>query len=274
MPVPKKVLCLQDLSVVGRCSLGVIIPTLSAMGVQVYGLPVAILSAHYGGWGKPAVQDETDFAKNALKHYEELELTYDAVLSGYLSGPHQAELVQKAYNMQEKPVLKICDPVLGDHGKLYTPPELLPAMQTLVAQADVITPNPTESALLLGLPAQEEETFTTQTVKERVYALAQLGPSVVITGADVDGDKKCAGYDKSTDTFFTVALNYVPEKYPGTGDLFSSVLTGALIRGMPLKTAVEYSASFLEKVIHYTYEQKGEPRQGVYLELFLKDLIA
>ena len=273
MPAPKTVLCLQDLSTVGRCSLGVIIPTLSAMGIQVYPLPVAVLSAHFGGWGKPATQDETDFVEKALEHYEELSLPYHAVLSGYLSSPRQVASVLKAYSLPDTAPLKICDPVLGDHGKLYTEPDLLPAMKSLVAHADIITPNPTESALLLGLPLHEEEKFTTTTAEERVRALAQLGPSVVITGADVDGNKKCVGYDKKIDTFFLTDLHYVPEKYPGTGDLFSSVFTGALVRGLSLQESVEYSASFLEKVIHYTYEQKGEPRRGVYLEYFLKDLI-
>ncbi len=145
-------------------------------------------------------------------------------------------------------------------------------MKTLARQADVITPNPTESALLLDLPI-EDTTFTLQTAKERVHALAELGPSVIITGADVDGGKKCIGYDKKKDHFFMVDLHYVPEKYPGTGDLFTSVLTGALLQEKTLEEATRMSIHFLEKVVHYTFAQKGEPRQGVYLELFLKDLI-
>ena len=272
MPAPKKVLCIQDLSSVGRCSLGVIVPTLSAMGIQVYALPVALLSAHLGGWGKPALQDETDFVEATLQHFEELGLAYDAVLSGYLTNTRQANSVLKSFVLPKNTPLKICDPVLGDDGKLYAKSELALSMKTLARQADVITPNPTESALLLDLP-MTDTTFTLQTAKERVHALAELGPSVIITGADVEGEKKCIGYDKKANHFFMVDLHYVPEKYPGTGDLFTSILTGSLLQEKTLEEAARTSIQFLEKVVHYTFEQKGEPRQGVYLELFLKDLI-
>ena len=269
---PKRVLCLQDISCVGRCSLTVIIPALSAMGVQACPLPTALLSAHTGGFGPVSLMDTTDLVQGALDHFDRLHLDFDAVFSGYLADARQADLVLRAFAREEGALL-ICDPVMGDEGKVYVDEALKAAILQLVQKADVITPNPTESALLLGLPP-EDTPFTAQSAEERVRALARFGPSVILTGAQVDGQRACVGLDRTGRQFFTVPCHYVPVRYPGTGDLFTAVLTGALLRGMELEQACRTAAAFVEKGARLTYESGGVPREGIYLEPVLPDLLS
>ena len=269
---PKRVLCLQDISCVGRCSLTVIIPALSAMGIQACPLPTALLSTHTGGFGPVELMDTTGLVAGSLDHFDRLELDFDAVFSGYLANAQQADLVLRAFERKEHTLL-ICDPVMGDEGRVYVNEALKAAILRLVQKADVITPNPTESALLLG-EAPEDAPFTAKSVEERVRALAQLGPSVVLTGAEVDGQKMCVGLDRTCQKIFTVPCHYVPVRYPGTGDLFTAVLTGALLQGLELEQACQKAAAFVEKGARLTYESGGVPREGIYLEPILPDLLS
>lgn len=151
MPQQRTVLCIQDLSCVGRSSLAVVLPTLAAAGAAPCALPTALLSTHYGGFGTPAQSDEGAFALAALGHYEQLGLSFDCVYSGYLANTEQAALVERAY-AQSPAALRVVDPAMADHGKLYSAvtPELCGAQARLCAAADVIVPNATEAALLLG----------------------------------------------------------------------------------------------------------------------------
>ena len=144
------VLCIQDLSCVGRCSLAVVLPALAAMGVQPCALPTALLSTHTGGLGRPARTDESGFISAALAHYAQLGLAFDCVYSGYLAGAAQVALVEQAFR-QAPAALKLVDPVMADHGRPYASmtPEIRAAVAQLCGQADVIVPNATEAALLL-----------------------------------------------------------------------------------------------------------------------------
>ena len=120
------VLCIQDLSCVGRCSLAVVLPALAAMGVQPCALPTALLSTHTGGLGRPARTDESGFISAALAHYAQLGLAFDCVYSGYLAGAAQVALVEQAFR-QAPAALKLVDPVMADHGRPYASmtPEIL-----------------------------------------------------------------------------------------------------------------------------------------------------
>ena len=136
------VLCIQDLSCVGRCSLAVVLPALAAMGVQPCALPTALLSTHTGGLGRPARTDESGFISAALAHYAQLGLAFDCVYSGYLAGAAQVALVEQAFR-QAPAALKLVDPVMADHGRPYASmtPEIRAAVAQLCGQADVIVPN-------------------------------------------------------------------------------------------------------------------------------------
>ena len=150
---PKTVLAIHDLPGFGRAALSVIVPVLSCLGVQAVALPTAVLSTHTGGLGTPAKLSNPGYGPAALAHYQRLGLRFDCIYSGYLSDPTQAKLVEQAFELWPH-ALKVVDPVLGDGGRLYKGlgTEMVPAMYNLCSKADLITPNVTEAALLLGDP--------------------------------------------------------------------------------------------------------------------------
>ncbi len=154
---PPRVAAIHDLSGFGRCSLTVILPVLSAMKVQVCPVVTAVLSTHTGGLGDVVVQDLTGMLKPTLEHYKRLGIQFECVYSGWLGSPEQIGLCLDYFKSWPE-ALAVVDPVMGDHGKPYrtSTPEMIAQMGKLVAVADVITPNLTEAALLLGevLPAR------------------------------------------------------------------------------------------------------------------------
>lgn len=271
----KKVAAIHDLSGIGRCSLTVIIPTLSVMGIQCCPIPTAVLSSHTGGFGDVVLRDLTDFIEPALNHYVSLDEQFDCIYSGFLASMGQIDHCLKFFD-KYKNSLKVVDPVMGDHGKAYKTctKELCSRMSELVAIADLITPNVTEAQILLG----EElygELLTSQKVKSTLVKLAEKGPAmVVITGVDMaDGTKCNVGFDKYNSTFWKVPFDFVPVNYPGTGDMFASVLVGSILKGDSLPIAMNRATSFLEIAIKTTYSYQTEPRDGVMLEKCLDWLV-
>ncbi len=270
---PKKTLCIHDLSVMGRSSLAVITPVISRMGIQAVGLPTAVLSTHYGGLGKPAEQDLTDFCFGALEHYERLGIEFDSVYSGFLSSPRQIDLVRKAFSMT-KPGARICDPVMADHGKLYSSitPRIVEAFRDLCDEVDLIIPNPTEALILLDRDCAERP-MAPRELKEIAASLADRYTSVLITGAELtDGSHRAVCCEKGSSRRDLIPLYYSPVNYPGTGDLFGACLTGFMTGGMSLAEACERSARFTEKVVAATYRTGSDTRFGVHLEPMLKEL--
>ena len=264
----KIVAAIHDLSGIGRCSLSVIMPILSAMGIQVCAVPTAILSSHTGGLGDNVTVDLNDYVKNALSHYKTLGIEFNAIYSGYLNSHTQADNCI-AYMQNYPNALKVVDPVMGDHGKLYKActADLCREMKELAAQSDVITPNLTEAVLLLdedysNLP------LTVSFVKSMLVRLSQKGPRVVcITKIQfADGSFNNVGYDRERDAFWRVELENLPVNYPGTGDMFAAIIVGALLHSDSLPIALERATRFLEIAIKTTYGYGTDPRYGVLFE--------
>ena len=270
---PKKALCIHSFSTMGRSSTAVIAPALAAKGIQPVMLPTVVLSTHYGGFGPVAKQDMTDFCKGALEHYRQIGATFDCVFSGFLSSKEQMDIIKDAYTLTEKG-LKLCDPVMADHGKLYSSitDELVEGFKELCRHADLITPNPTEALILLGRE-YTQDVFTREEASEIARSLGRMYADVIITGTKfVDGSVACTGYDKEKDEVFFIELNYIPVSYPGTGDLFGGCLAAFTLDGADLKTACEKTARFIEKVVAYTYESGDDTKYGVHIEPMLKYL--
>lgn len=154
---PKKILCIHDLSGMGRCSLAVILPVLSVMGCQPVALPTVVLSTHTGGLGTPARLDGAAYGLAALKHYRELGAEFDCIYTGYLGGEEQVALAEKAFDLWPA-ARKVVDPVMGDNGKAYSTvtPALIDRIRGLCRRADLILPNATEAALLLEREPQTD----------------------------------------------------------------------------------------------------------------------
>ena len=272
---PARVAAIHDLSGFGRCSISVILPVLSAMGVQVCPVPTAVLSSHTGGLGDPVIRDLTDYIEPALRHYQSLGVEFEAVYTGFLGSGEQVDCCLEFFKAYQK-ALKIVDPVMGDNGRPYRTctPELRRRMSELAAAADIITPNITEAAMLLeeSYPAAP---LTRSEAKSMLLRLSHMGPKrVVITGAELaQGGLASLGYDGENGSFWYVPCEYIPVHYPGCGDIYASVLLGAELSGASLPIAMARAAAFTELCVKTTYSYGSDPRYGVMLESVLGSLL-
>ena len=223
---PKKILCIHDLSGVGRCSLAVILPVLSVMGLQPVALPTVVLSTHTGGLGTPARLDGCAYGEAALEHYHALGLDFDCIYTGYLGGEAQVALAEKAFALWPS-AHKVVDPVMGDNGKAYATvtPELISRIRQLCRSANLILPNYTEAQLLLQRTPVDDplDDAAAQALADELTALA---PSAVVTGLPLGKYIGCAG---SGSDRFVVKKLHIDRSFPGTGDLYGAVLIGSLI---------------------------------------------
>ncbi len=265
---PMRVAAIHDLSGFGRCSLSVILPVMSVMGVQVCPVPTAVLSTHTGGLGDVEFRDLTDFIPPALEHYKRLNIDFECIYSGFLGSEAQIDHCLEFFSSY-KNALSVVDPVMGDHGnayKTYTK-RMRDRMGELVRVADLITPNLTEASMLLGTDYPTAP-LTRMQAKSMLVRLSELGPRyVVITGVSMATNEiSNIGYDREHNSFWYVPCDYVPVSYPGTGDIYASVLTGAFLNGDSLPMAMDRATRFLEIAIKTTFTYAQDTRYGVMLE--------
>ena len=275
-PVPK-VAAIHDLSGYGRGSLTTVIEVLATMGIQPCPLPTAILSTHTGGFKDYKFIDLTDELPEYIDHWNSLNLKFDAIYSGFLGSTKQVEIVIdfiKRFKREEQYV--IIDPVLGDNGQTYDTfgLEMVEKMRSLVKQADIITPNITEAQFLLN--EKENLIKTDETAKKWLKKLSDFGPKMVII-TSVPGYKNkektsVLGYDKYDDRFWKVDCDYIPANFPGTGDLFTSILVGSILKGDSLPMAIDRAVQFISLAVRTTYGYDFPEREGVLLERILGNL--
>lgn len=246
----KRVLSVQDLSCLGKCSLTVALPVLSAMGHSCSVLPTAVLSTHTG-FKNPHCRSLTEDMGAIGDHWLSVGAAFDGISVGYLSDPRQAEAVEKL--LEKFPALTVIDPVMGDHGKLYSgmTDAHVEAMKKLCRRGQVLLPNVTEAAFLTGLPygkALSEEALEAMLAK-----LMEFGPEgVVITGLHWDETTTgFAGISRNAGSFFYKARK-IPRQIHGTGDMFCAVTLGSLVKGNSLSDAAALGARFVEQVVEHT----------------------
>lgn len=270
-----KIAAVHDLSGYGRCSLSVVVPVLSAMGMQVCPMPTAVLSTHTGGFDGYTFVDLTDTMTAYYKHWRSLNIDFDCIYSGFLGSSKQVDIISDMIDeFKSTSPLVVVDPAFADDGALYSTfdMEFVPHMKRLVAKAHTITPNITEAAFLLG--REIPKILTTEEAREWLCALAALGPeTVIITSAPLkDCKSSVIAYEKQKNRFCQLACEYIPAEYPGTGDTFASVLTGALLQKNDVDMAITRAVNFVSACIRATYEAGCIPRDGVLLEKFLHTL--
>ncbi len=264
----KRVAAIHDLSGYGRCALTVILPVISAMGIQCVTVPTAVLSTHTGGFSNFILRDTTDFISPCCKHYKELNVHFDAIYSGFLASEEQADCCLEFFESFPDAV-KIIDPVMGDDGAAYQTytKGLIERTKELIAHADIITPNLTEAAILL----EEEypEYLTEAQLKSWLERLCKKAKATVITGVPTEKGSFVNASLDSNGEFRIYNWDRIPVSYPGTGDIFAAVLTGSILKGKNLSEAVEEAAKFCTLAIKVTFEN-GEPvRNGVEFERVL-----
>lgn len=263
---------LHDLATYGRCSLSCVFPILSTMGYKVCPIPTAVYSSDTGGFGPVYAQELTQAMERIMDKLWDIGAEFAGIYSGYLGTYEQAELVERFLKRYD--CLKVVDPVMGDQGKLYSAfdDRMVEEMRRLCRCASVITPNLTEASFLLGnaTPGQ----MSKKEAVEMLDALHGLTPgNAVITSASLADypDAVCTVARGESGAFAVIAPK-VPAQFPGTGDIFTSVLTGALLKGQGLSDAVCKAAAFVADCMRNTVEAGTPAREGVLLEETLSRL--
>ena len=271
----KRVAAIHDISGVGKCSLTVALPIISAAGVECSAMPTAVLSTHTGGFEGFTFRDLTDDMRDIAEHWKKENIKFDAFYSGYLGSLSQIDIVRDIFEMFRTPdTLIVVDPVMADNGKLYSlfTFDHVKGMAKLCGHADVVVPNRTEAAFMLGWEYKDGP-MTKGGVDELLRALAELGAKqVVLTGVYFgDDDLGAACYDAATGRIDYVEDKRIEGMYHGTGDVFGSFLTGALMRGRDLAEATRIAVDFTCAAIRLTAADGTGPRMGVRFESVLAE---
>ena len=272
----KRIMTIQDISCIGKCSLTVALPIISALGIETAIVPTAILSTHTQFKGM-TFRDLTDDMDPIKEHWKKEGFRFQAIYTGYLGSERQIEIVRDyVKEFKEDDTKVIIDPVMADNGKLYSGfDENFPKkMATLCSLADVILPNLSEAALLLGVSYPGEDAAPSET-KKLLKGLAKLcNGIVVITGVTIeDGTFGFMGLDVKSGKFFSYGQPLVPFRSHGTGDIFASTFTGALIRGASTYDALRLAADYVRACIKNTYEDPDRVNYAVNFEAELPWLI-
>lgn len=275
-PNVRRIAAIHDLSGIGRTSLMAVIPILSTMGFNVCPLPTAILSNH-SQYPDFSFLDLTEEMPRIIDQWEKLGVTFDSIYTGYMGSPRQIEIVCGFIErFRTADTLVVVDPVLGDNGHLYSKmtQEMVEEMRRLACRADVLTPNLTEAFALLDRPYKTD--CTTEELKDLIAELSEMGPdTVIITGVPVPGQSGLTSViarSKSDLRTWKVTCPYLPAHYPGTGDSFTSVITGSLLQGDSLPIALDRAAQFILQGIRSTFGYRMDNRDGILLERVLPNL--
>lgn len=250
----------------GRCSTLAVLPVLSVSGLACAVLPTVLFSAHTGGFGRVYRRELTEDLKGILSHWQGIGLSFDAIYIGYVANAAQLWLVEQALDglMAEGARLYV-DPVMGDHGRAYQflQEDLIAGFRSLCARADLIFPNLTEAALLLGRelkPGVEPD-------PPGAGELLELGVQAsLITGIENGrGGIGVLAESKDSSVYSTFRHRY-PGTFPGTGDLLASCVISALHRGATLENACNIACDFLDDTLRMTVGSHAETRHGLIFE--------
>ena len=276
----KRIVLFNDLPGYGKVALAAMVPLFSRMGHFPYQVPTAVVSNTLD-FGKFRIQDMTDYMRDTIKVWDELGFDPDCICTGFVLSEEQVELIGD-YIRSRKPRmdeiqnvdngrLVIVDPIMADGGKLYNGigMERVAAMRKLVSYSDVMVPNMTEAGFLTGICPGRERASAAE-LRELVDGLHKLsGKSVVITSAqDSETDEHLVcGYDHKSGQYFRVPFTFLPVRVAGSGDIFSTVMTGKLLNGESLEAAVQEAVRVLTALIRGNQSHLDEYK-GILIERY------
>ena len=252
----KRIVTIQDISCVGKCSLTVALPIISAMGVETAIIPTAVLSTHTM-FKNFTFRDLTDEIVPITNHWKNEKIGFDAIYTGYLGSPEQIDIIKGIFeDFKTKDNIIFVDPVMGDNGKLYPAfdEKFAAKMATLCEKADIIVPNITEASYMTGM--EYRESYDEAYVKEMLKKLSGLGAKIsVLTGVGfAPGKTGVMGYDREKDEFYYYEHDKLAKSYHGTGDVFASTCVGAMMQGKTWKEALKIAADYTAYCIKLTME--------------------
>ena len=262
----KRIITIQDISCVGRCSLTVALPIISAAGVEAAVLPTAVLSTHTA-FPKFTFCDLTDEIPKISDTLNELNIGFDAIYTGYLGSFRQLSLVSDFID-RFKGATVIVDPAMADNGVLYKgfTVEFAREMAKLCGKADLVIPNLTEASFMLDIPYNPN--YDEEYIKDVLRKLATLGCSkVALTGIGFKDDEiGVYYYNADEDKFFNHTNVKLPVAYHGTGDIYASATVGALMKGYSYEEALAIAVDFTSECIVKTMNDSERRFYGVNFE--------
>ena len=276
----KRIVLFNDLPGYGKVALAAMVPLFSRMGHFPYQVPTAVVSNTLD-LGKFRIQDMTDYMRDTIKVWDELGFDPDCICTGFVLSEEQVELIgdyirsRKPRNDEIQNVnngrLVMVDPIMADGGKLYNGigMERVAAMRKLVSYSDVMVPNMTEAGFLTGICPGRERASAAE-LRELIDGLHKLsGKSVVITSAqDSETDEHLVcGYDHKSGQYFRVPFTFLPVRVAGSGDIFSTVMTGKLLNGESLEAAVREAVRVLTTLIRENQSHLDEYK-GILIERY------
>jgi len=263
----KRIVSIQDISDLGKCSLTAALPVVSALGVECAVMPTAVLSTHtmFKGF---TFRDLTDEMEPVARHWKEQGIKFDAIYTGYLGSYRQIEIVKQFFADFGEDAKVIVDPAMADNGKLYTgfTPEFALRMAELCKGADIVLPNITEACFMLG--KEYKENYDRAYIVDLLNGLRELGArECVITGVSFENGKLgVMKLDSENGEYFEYYTVRQPESFHGTGDLFSSTVVGGVMRGMSVDNALKLACDFICESIRLTIAEEGHNTYGVNFE--------
>lgn len=273
----KRIVTIQDISCVGKCSLTVALPIISAMGTEAAVIPTAVLSTHTA-FKNFTFHDLTKEIAPICEHWKNTGIDFDAIYTGYLGSFEQIELTKKLIaDFKTEQSFVLVDPAMADGGKLYPgfTEDFAKRMASLCAKADIIVPNLTEASFMLGIPYVEggyDEAY----IKDVLKKLTALGcKTAVLTGVSFEvGKLGVMSYNSETGEYFSYFRERIPESFHGTGDVYASTLLGALMRGRSVEDALMVATDFTVESIKATLGSAPDRKYGVNFEAAVPYLVS
>ena len=271
----KNILIISDMPGYGKMGMAGMLPILSNMGHSIYNLPTALVSNNFD-YGKFSVLDTTQYMRETIQVWQTLGFQFDCITTGFLASADQVDLLQSFIRSQRREgLLVVTDPIMGDGGKLYngSTQETVDNMRRFIGASDVIVPNLTEAEFLTGLYLGRER-LTKGEARQLLDGLRACGPrSVVVTSGreEESGRHVVWGFDHRTEEYFTVPYRFIKAHFPGTGDIFTSLLTGQLVKDSTLPQAVGKAVELLERLI-FMEQDVAERNNGIRIEQYLSVL--
>ena len=271
----KRVLTVQDISCLGKCSITIALPVLSVLGSEAVILPTAVLSTHTM-FKNFTCKDLSDQIEPIIKHWKSEGVEFDAIYTGYLGTIGQIDQMKELFKaFRGNDTLIIVDPVMADNGKLYPAFDMdyVKKNAELCGEADIIVPNITEASFMTGMEYREE--YDEAYVKELLSRLNELGAKIsVLTGVSLEeGMTGVMGYDSSKDEYYVYQNKRIDATYHGTGDLFSSTCVGEIMKGRDWRDAMRIAADYTAHTIEVTLKNPEKPWYGVDFEATMPELI-
>lgn len=272
----KRVAAIHDICGIGKAAMTNVMPVLATLGIEVCPIPTMVLTTHTGGFGCPSIVSIDGYINKAGSHYTDININFEGIFIGYLG---KIINIEEAINFVEKlikdKVLIVLDPIFADNGKYYSnfDEDYSNSLKRIIKYSKIITPNYTEACILGDVEIEDEVTENELLILSQ--KLCKLGcENIVITSLPLKDKSKIGTsiYNGQNNSIEIIIQQRIQKSYPGTGDIFTSVLIGLILNGCEINESVKKSCDFVEKCIIESNKYDYPAREGVMLEAVLKEL--